>query len=45
MVIITWQWIGRKESQFSETGIYKTSFVKTPNGWKMAKRISYTDAR
>ena len=45
MVIITWQWLGHKEPQFSETGIYKTSFVKTPDGWKMAKRIFYSDAR
>ena len=45
MVIITWQWLGRKEPQFSETGIYKTSFVKTPDGWKMTKRIFYSDAR
>ena len=45
MVIITWQWLGRKEPQLSETGIYKTSSVKTPEGWKMAKRIFYSDAR
>jgi hypothetical protein len=34
MAIITWQWLGRKEPQLSETGIYKTSFVKTSDGWK-----------
>jgi ketosteroid isomerase-like protein len=45
MAIITWQLLGRKEPQLSETGIYKTSFVKTSNGWKMAKRIFYSDAR
>jgi hypothetical protein len=45
MAIITWQWLGRKESQFFEIGIYKTFFVETPNGRKMAKRIFYSDAR
>lgn len=45
MVIITSQSLGRKEPQLSDTGIYKTSFVKTPNGWKMTKRIFYSDAR
>ena len=45
MVIITSQLLGRKEPELSGTGIYKTSFVKTPNGWKMTKRIFYSDAR
>ena len=45
MVIITWQWLGRKEPQFSKTGICKTSFVKTSSGWKTAKRIFCSDAR
>ena len=45
MVIITSQPLGRKEPELSDTGIYKTSFVKTPNGWKMTKRIFYADAR
>jgi SnoaL-like domain len=44
MVIITGQWLGRKEPQLTEAGIYKTSFVKTSDGWKMAKRIFFSDA-
>jgi hypothetical protein len=43
MAIITGS--GSVARKLSETGIYTTSFVKTSGGWKMAKRIFYSDAR
>jgi hypothetical protein len=44
MALVTWQRLGQKEPAISETGIYTTSFVKTAGGWKIAKRIFYSDA-